>query len=608
MRGSYKLILKKLEMTGIKRFRSKVVNFAKGLNIIRGPNESGKSTIVECLLKLLFSKPDSAAGLSLQSWTYSGQSKAVLTYTGSDAVEYKIEKEFEEKGSAALWKDGAVLTENESRIQKSIVSEIGINDERVFKNTLCMSQGDMIGIVDEGIKTKEKILGLISGSQVKVSVEQAVKVLEEEVKDITGRSRSPDISAQRGIMGCLDDEREMIEKKLGSLSEADEKKEMLADIIKKAEEKKGEVEKYNTLLQNNDKLTELNKAKQDKVKRKSDIHLNINEMIRMNDEMNEVERKLKSPLIKILPVFLPVAVVLFAAGAYLLYRQKAMEGAACLFASIGLLALFLSSPKRRLENRNKLLYEKRGILAKGGTFEDMGKEEQSIMQDIYNIEQEIKKYEGYEITPLKLVEYQDVLKKCEDEYEVVDSERKSYEADVRALESLVGRADSSELRDEVNWLDEEIKSYRRRLEACRVAIEVLREAGKESHSVLAPELEAETGSMLASITSSLYKEIRIDNKNFDIKVLSKEKGDFVLPDQLSLGALDQIFLSLRIALSRIITSKREVPLILDDPFAYFDDLRKKRALNLIRELSDKIQIVIMSCHELEVKPDKEIFL
>ena len=43
------MIIKKLEIISFGKFSNKVIEFSDGLNIILGNNESGKSTVINCL-------------------------------------------------------------------------------------------------------------------------------------------------------------------------------------------------------------------------------------------------------------------------------------------------------------------------------------------------------------------------------------------------------------------------------------------------------------------------------------------------------------------------------------------------------------------------------
>ena len=89
---------------------------------------------------------------------------------------------------------------------------------------------------------------------------------------------------------------------------------------------------------------------------------------------------------------------------------------------------------------------------------------------------------------------------------------------------------------------------------------------------------------LARLSDGRYRRVRVDDRTLDISVFAPEKGDWASGSELSQGTLDQIYLTARLGLVRLLTGDRRPPLIFDDPFVTFDDARALRGLALLREL------------------------
>lgn len=69
---------------------------------------------------------------------------------------------------------------------------------------------------------------------------------------------------------------------------------------------------------------------------------------------------------------------------------------------------------------------------------------------------------------------------------------------------------------------------------------------------------------------------------------------------LSRGTRDQLYLSLRLALADEMTAGAEpLPLVLDDPLVNFDDARQKAALEIIRRVSQRRQVILLTCHQAQ---------
>ena len=70
-------------------------------------------------------------------------------------------------------------------------------------------------------------------------------------------------------------------------------------------------------------------------------------------------------------------------------------------------------------------------------------------------------------------------------------------------------------------------------------------------------------------------------------------------DKLSTGTIDQIYLALRLAIADIIcTNKERLPLLFDDCFAMYDNVR---LCSTLKYLSNNInsQVIIFTCHTRE---------
>jgi DNA repair exonuclease SbcCD ATPase subunit len=175
------------------------------------------------------------------------------------------------------------------------------------------------------------------------------------------------------------------------------------------------------------------------------------------------------------------------------------------------------------------------------------------------------------------------------ERERAELEARAREAD-RLVASLEGelRAGEENVPD-VAALDEALALTRAecaRLEAFDRAIKLARatiDARKdEAHRAFARRLEEYGASVLGTITAGRYGEIRVDPATLAIRVRIPETGAIEDLDRLSAGTRDQIALVVRFATARMFAEGLETPpLILDDPFAFWDTARITRCLPVL---------------------------
>lgn len=96
------------------------------------------------------------------------------------------------------------------------------------------------------------------------------------------------------------------------------------------------------------------------------------------------------------------------------------------------------------------------------------------------------------------------------------------------------------------------------------------------------------------LTQGRYQAIQM--KHMKIAVQNHEEKWFVA-SELSRGTLDQLLVSIRLAFIGNLSSKISLPILIDDSFVNFDSVRKKIMLQLIKELSHKVQVIYFSLDE-----------
>ena len=81
-------------------------------------------------------------------------------------------------------------------------------------------------------------------------------------------------------------------------------------------------------------------------------------------------------------------------------------------------------------------------------------------------------------------------------------------------------------------------------------------------------------------------------------VTELENGNYISAEKLSTGTIDQLYLSLRLSIIKEL-SEENIPIFLDEAFAYYDDERLKNILKYISEEFKNIQIIIFTCTNRE---------
>ncbi len=108
----------------------------------------------------------------------------------------------------------------------------------------------------------------------------------------------------------------------------------------------------------------------------------------------------------------------------------------------------------------------------------------------------------------------------------------------------------------------------------------------------------------SKMTNGAYHSISIpvDDNEF---LVESEYGVRFSPKELSRGTQEQLYLSLRLALTVAYPSSIRFPILLDDILVHFDRERREAAFHVIREHSENHQILFFTCHERIAKKCQE---
>ena len=168
------------------------------------------------------------------------------------------------------------------------------------------------------------------------------------------------------------------------------------------------------------------------------------------------------------------------------------------------------------------------------------------------------------------------------------------------LDQATGRLhtfpDAHVLESETAKIRERIRRLEDTYAALTLAQDTLTRAKQDLQRRFAPRISQRAQELLGQMTGGRYDRLSL---NQDFTLLSGASGEDTLHEALwrSSGTIDQLYLSLRLAVAEVLTP--EAPLILDDALVRFDDDRMQSAMEILKELSREKQILLFSCQQRE---------
>lgn len=187
-----------------------------------------------------------------------------------------------------------------------------------------------------------------------------------------------------------------------------------------------------------------------------------------------------------------------------------------------------------------------------------------------------------------------------------EKERKLGEEEVTLLEEIstvklelndMNHSEPLYLEDCILILQEEEATLKRRYEV----LELTRTIMKDSYDKLR---KAFSGKLNERVTE-IYNEITGTKRTIKVSELFsmsyQESGMLWNDTALSHGSMEQLYLSLRLAMAELVYEDRRVPLFLDEAFSSYDEIRLRSVLKYLIRRTDQYQIFIFTCHRREIE-------
>ena len=154
----------------------------------------------------------------------------------------------------------------------------------------------------------------------------------------------------------------------------------------------------------------------------------------------------------------------------------------------------------------------------------------------------------------------------------------------------------AELSAKKQALAQRLDTLNERREALTLARQTLAQANTALAERFSPRLVHEASEIFSALTGGRYARVQISRQ----MELEAGQPDAAMRRSLFLsgGTADELYLSVRLAVCRLLLSE-DAPLLLDDALAMFDDERLRLALRLLQREAESRQILLFTCQSRE---------
>ena len=630
--------INKLKINAYGKIKDKEIVLDKNINIIYGKNESGKSTLLNFITNMLYGISKNKNGKEYSDFEkykpwdteeFSGK----IEYQLDDEEKFEVFRDFKKK-NPQIFNEKKEDISKTFNIDKTKGNEFFYEqtkmDETLFLSTIVVGQDQVKLEKNEQNILIQKIANLVGTGEDNVSYKRAIdRINRRQLEEIgTQKSREKPLNILLRENQNLEQEKDELEKYKNSKYEMEQNKN---NLLEKFSNLEIELEYLNKIK----KIFEEEKIENEKIKIKENIkkeniekiNLNKKEIFNIENENKKIFEKNNQKINKFIKnknklknKFIILFILLFLMNIiqFIFIKNRIFNYIFLLTLPMDLIfsIIYLKNKKNKIkilekENKNEeemINNEKNNYLNENKIIEKNNSElenEINILKNELNLKinsnlekiknnylNKIENKKIIEINQLENIQYE--IDKTQNELNMIkiklhelDFDRENIEP---KLENLI------KIEEKIVNNNEKIVNLRKLESSMNLAKALLEKAYQKMKNTVTPKFTENLSKNIKEITNGKYSNVMLQEDNGLIVEL--QNGNYVAANKLSIGTIDQLYLSLRLSMIEDL-SNEIMPIILDEAFAYYDTQRLE---NILKYLSDRYhnrQIIIFTCTERE---------
>lgn len=610
-----------LKINEFGKLKNKEIKLEDNINLIYGKNEAGKTTLLKFIYSMFYGISKNKNGKDISDFDkykpWKGEEfSGKIKYTLNNEEEYEVFREFSKKNPKIYNKNLEDISK-EFNIDKTKGNQFFYEqtkiDEILFLSTNLVEQtGVVLDKNNQNILT-QKIANMLSSGEDKISYKKVLNNLSKKLLEEVGTERSTDRPLNKALEE-LNYLQELMEELNESSTKNNELKIRKEEIIKEIYNLEKEIEI----------LKEIKIIKEDEEKENEKININNNiknefneKIINLNNKIEINNKEKNNKIIKnkfnlinlVLITILIILNILINIIRFPNIVQNLIIYLTIIYLIFNLIVYLNKKIKNKKINKNQNI-EKIEIKKEIEILEENKKSKEK--------EIEILKKQLIKNINIKLEEVKNKYKNNMNEMDLINLFNRKLDDVNYELENINKIYNNK--RIELNTINIEEKNINNKLDKkieCEERIEILKEKIEELHSLersiiiakdtleeaynevknnITPKFTKDLSLLIEKISDGKYKNAKFDPDQG--LIIEKEDGEYINCNNLSIGTIDQLYLSLRLSAMNEI-SKEKMPIILDEAFAYYDNERLENILKFINENYKENQIIIFTCSNRE---------
>ena len=640
--------INKLKINSYGKLKEKEINFQDGINLIYGQNEAGKSTLIKFITNSFYGISKNKKGKEVSDFDkykpWSGEEfSGKLEYELDNKEKYEIYRDFSKK-NPKIFNENMEDISKEFNIDKNKGNEFFYEqtkiDEDLFLSTLAINQSEVKLENQAQNFLIQKIANLAQTGDDSISFKRVIDRINRRQLDEIGteRSREKPINIVARNLQELTNEKENLEKYRNFKYDFEDKENDLNDEILN-------LENENNFLREIKLQNENEKIENEKIKIKENIEKeNLEKINSVNKKINELKinnknileryleknsknknnkinkNKIKNKLIKKLNIIF-ILLIIINILQFIIIKNNIFKYIFLLTVPTFLIfyIFLINKEKNKIKNNEKIEKNKfNEINLKLMNLENEKKliennqknniDELNKIKNEFNLKNNLEK-EKIKNKYLNKIEKNKInnfinLNNLENINFEIEKNQKNLNNKKIELHTLnLDKKNIEPQLDNLSKIEEELVNNNNKMSTLQnlnismnLAKEVLNEAYEKMKNSVTPKFTENLSNNISNITNGKYDKVMFNEE--EGLIVELENGDYVPASRLSVGTIDQLYLSLRLSMINEL-SDESVPIFLDEAFAFYDDDRLENILEYLNTKFSDRQIIIFTCTNRE---------
>lgn len=608
-----------LKINGFGKIENKEINLNNKINLIYGENEAGKTTLLKFISGMFYgvsknkNKKEFSDFEKYKPWQaeeFSGK----IEYSLDNNNTYEIFRDFTKKNPKIYFNSEDIsknFTIDKNKGNQFFYEQTGIDETSFITTTLIEQKSVVLDTSEQSILT-QKIANILSTGEENISYKKTIEKLNKKIIEEIGTERTigRPINLINEKINKINQEKNNLEKIILNIDELEKKEKNIKNKIKEKEIKIN-------LLKEIKRINEENNLEEEKIKINN--NLKEEEKIKINNlekkikenEINKKNNNLINIIIFILLIILNIILFIFKINIAINISLIAITVA---FATFTIFKTIKNNNKIKEKNKEQKKYLteieiiknninkiQKNIDKKNEEKIEKEKIEKNKIKNMYK--NEIDENEINYLLEENKNEINNILDNLNNEISSLKIQLHTNEIDYNNI--IKKSEEKAKLEEQLEGSLEEKEELEKLSNSINIAKIAIENAYNKMKNEITPKFTKNLSNIVGKISNNKYNKINfIDGQGLIVEL---ENGEYVNANKLSIGTIDQLYLSLRLSAMQEITQEK-MPVILDEVFAYYDNERLENILKYLNENYKENQIIIFTCsnREKEILDKNEI--